>query len=373
MPCYQNEVGKNAGSGLERERMNRSRHVMHPRAVDWALFLLVAFEFCTGLGSFLVGRPEGRAFFVIHSIVGLSLILLLFWKLRRVQRRVTEPNRWQPATLVSVLTALAVLATIGTGIFWVTAQRPVAYPNGMILHTTAAIILVICYLWHLLLRFKPLRRQAVQNRRTALRFLSLFVVGGVLWGIQESVNRAFQTAGAQRRFTGSRDAGTGDGNGAFPVTMWLFDNPAPLDPTTWRLQIRGAGSQPLSLSYAALRRLPQSTQTVTLDCTGGWFSTQSWQGIAVGDLLALVDLPPDAVAVSFHAVTGYRWSLPLAEVGQALLATHVGGEALSHGHGAPVRLVAPGRRGFQWVKWVTAIEVLTAPDRGQWAAIFLSR
>lgn len=349
------------------------RAVMHPRVVDWTLLLLVAFEFCTGLGSFLIGRSEGRAFFIMHSVVGLSLILLLFWKLRRVQRRVTEPQRWQPATLVAVLTAVAVLATIGTGVFWVTAQRPIAYPNGMILHTTAAIVLVICYLWHLWLRFKPLRWQAVQNRRTVLRFLSLFVVGSALWGVQESANRHFQMPGAQRRFTGSRNAGTGAGNRAFPVTMWMFDNPAPLDRATWRLRIRGAVTEPLTLRYADLATLPQTTQVVTLDCTGGWFATQTWGGVTLDELLTLVNLHPNAVAVSFQSVTGYRWSLPLAEARQALLATQVGGEALEHGHGAPVRLVAPGRRGFQWVKWVTTIELLTERDLGQWAAIFLSR
>jgi len=64
-------------------------------------------------------------------------------------------------------------------------------------------------------------------------------------------------------------------------------------------------------------------------------------------------------------VTGYRWSLPLGEASAALLATHVGGEPLSHDHGAPARLVAPGRRGFEWVKWVTRIELAAAPDPGQ--------
>ena len=357
----------------EREQIKPMRYSLHPRVVDWALFGLVAFEFCTGLGSFLVGRPEGRAFFILHSVVGLSIILLLVWKFQRVERRVTDPKRWQPATLVSVLTAVAVLATIGTGIFWVIAQRPVNYPNGMILHTTAAIVLVILYLWHLWLRFKPLRWREVNNRRTALRLMSLFVVGGALWGVQEVANRRFQMAGAQRRFTGSRNAATGEGNGAFPVTMWMFDNPPPLDRSDWQLHISGAVDKPLTLRYEELSQFPQTTQTVTIDCTGGWYATQPWRGVAVADLLALVQLQPAAAVVSFQSVTGYRWSLPLAEARQALLALHVGDELLDHGHGAPLRLVAPGRRGFQWVKWVTRIEVLTKPDLGQWAAIFLSR
>jgi DMSO/TMAO reductase YedYZ molybdopterin-dependent catalytic subunit len=345
---------------------------MRPRAVDWTLFLLVAVEFCSGLGSFLIGRPEDAWFFILHSIVGLSILPLLFWKFRRVQRRVTEPRRWQPATMVSVLTALAVLATIGTGLFWATAQRPINYPNGMILHTTAAIVLVICYLWHLWLRFKPLPRRDVQNRRTALRFLSLFVVGGALWGVQEGANRRFDLPGVRRRFTGSRRSEVGEGNSAFPVTMWMFDNPAPVDVTTWRLQIGGAVATPVTLGYADLAAFPPAINVVTLDCTGGWFATQTWTGIRVGDLLEQVQPAAAARFVRFTSVTGYRWSLPLAEAHETILATHVGGELLNHGHGAPLRLVTPGRRGFQWVKWVTAVELLTAPDRGQWAAIFLS-
>lgn len=62
--------------------------------------------------------------------------------------------------------------------------------------------------------------------------------------------------------------------------------------------------------------------------------------------------------------TGYRWSFPLREARGMLLATRVGEEPLSHEHGAPVRLVAPGRRGFQWVKWVVRIEVHAEGDPG---------
>ena len=76
--------------------------------------------------------------------------------------------------------------------------------------------------------------------------------------------------------------------------------------------------------------------------------------------------------MSFRSVTGYRWSLPVEEARDALLATHVDGERLSHGHGFPARLVAPGRRGFQWVKWVTEVEVRERKDPGQWLAVFVS-
>ena len=64
------------------------------------------------------------------------------------------------------------------------------------------------------------------------------------------------------------------------------------------------------------------------------------------------------------SVTGYRWSFDRDDASRLLLATHVGDQPLTHGHGAPVRLVAPGRRGFIWVKWVTRIELHDGPDPG---------
>jgi DMSO/TMAO reductase YedYZ molybdopterin-dependent catalytic subunit len=45
------------------------------------------------------------------------------------------------------------------------------------------------------------------------------------------------------------------------------------------------------------------------------------------------------------------------ELNGALLATHVAGRPLPDGNGAPLRLVAPTRRGLDWIKWVDRIDV----------------
>ena len=92
----------------------------------------------------------------------------------------------------------------------------------------------------------------------------------------------------------------------------------------------------------------------------------------IGRLLDQVTISAGARYVSFVSVTSYRWSLPLEEARMALLATHIGEEPLAHEHGFPLRLVAPNRRGFEWVKWITRIEVQTAPDEGQVLSIFSS-
>jgi DMSO/TMAO reductase YedYZ molybdopterin-dependent catalytic subunit len=169
-------------------------------------------------------------------------------------------------------------------------------------------------------------------------------------------SRVFNVPGAQRRFTGSYE--TASFSGDFPTVSWLFDDPTPIDARTWQLRIAGAVEQPLAIDYARLLELATATLTATLDCTGGWYSTQEWRGAPVGQLLNLAQPKATAHTVIFHSSTGHDRRYSLAEARQLLLATHVGGTPLNHDHGFPARLVAPGHRGYDWVKWVIGIEVV---------------
>ena len=123
----------------------------------------------------------------------------------------------------------------------------------------------------------------------------------------------------------------------------------------------------------SLHDLPALDELVaTLDCTGGFYSTQRWRGVRLGRLIDAAVAAPAASHLRVVSVTGYRWSFALSDARGLLLATHVGEAALSHEHGAPARLVVPGARGFQWVKWVTRIELLDHPDYAAPASTILS-
>jgi DMSO/TMAO reductase YedYZ molybdopterin-dependent catalytic subunit len=81
----------------------------------------------------------------------------------------------------------------------------------------------------------------------------------------------------------------------------------------------------------------------------------------VDELLERAGIKEDARSILFRSSTGYARRFSMEETGDLLLATHVEDEALSAGHGLPLRLVALGYRGYDWVKWVSELEVSRDP------------
>jgi DMSO/TMAO reductase YedYZ molybdopterin-dependent catalytic subunit len=206
-------------------------------------------------------------------------------------------------------------------------------------------------------RARPLRAADVRSRRQFLVAAGVGVAALAGWAVQRPAERALGLAGARRRFTGSYATGAD-----FPVTSWVADAPRPIDPAAYRLSVAGEVRRPRALAAADLDR--GDALVATLDCTGGFASTQRWRGVRLGRLLDEAGVTEAGAHVRVVSHTGYRWSFALADAGDLLIATHAGGEPLSHGHGAPARLVVPGHRGFQWVKWVARIEVHEHPDLG---------
>ena len=346
------------------------RFSLPPRLVDWSLFFLVCFEVASGLVSLTLGRPEHRFLFYAHGVAGFALVVLLFWKLRRVFYRITDRSQWDRITPVSILAALVAIGALASGIMWAFGfQRQVVYWEFLMLHMALGLLLLPLVLVHLAGRFRPPERSDFEGRRTALTYLALGAVGALAWRAQSAINRLLETEGADRRFTGSRERGSFAGN-EFPVVSWVADDPDPVSINGWSLSVGGTTENELEIGYEDLTAKDRTRSL--LDCTSGWYSVQDWTGVRVGDLLDSVEPTENAQYVRFRSVTGYRWNLPIEEAREVLLATHVDEEAISQGHGFPLRVVTPGRRGFQWVKWVESVEVREEYDYGQWVVIFTS-
>jgi cytochrome b561 len=344
---------------------------MSPRLTDWSIALAAVLAFMTGIVSLITGNLQEWFIFVLHAIGGFWLLLLLWGKLRRVWPRLIHLRRWDRRTIFGLLALLLVTFALGSGIWWAAGGSwEFAGFNLLNWHIVLGFVLTAAIVFHMFSRAKRLRKRDIVGRRRALHVSALLLGGVALWPAQQIVERVLNLPGARQRFTGSREIGSYAGN-AFPTSSWVADAPRPIDAQTWRLSLGGAVLTPRDFSYEELVAAGDELEA-TLDCTGGFYSTQHWRGIRIGRLLDDAGLHANVGYVSLISVTSYRWSLPIEEARKALLATHIGQEPLSHEHGFPLRLVAPGRRGFEWVKWITRVEVLPAPDNGQVLSIFTS-
>ena len=321
------------------------------RATNLALFGVLALAFLTGAAAQATGSARGAWIAVVHGVVGLVVVALIPRKspVAAGGMRRRRPGRWLSVGL-AVVTLGALVAGVGssTGV-----PGPVAGVEPLWLHIALALVLLPLLAWHVVAR--PLRRHPVDlGRRTLVQAGLLAAVGGALYTGLEGAVRIAGLPGAQRRFTGSHAVDPA----RMPVTSWLDDATPAVSGTTWRLAVTdAAGTRHLSLDE--LVAPGTTTVQATLDCTSGWFATSGWTGVPLSRLLTAVD--PASRSIRVRSLTGYDRYLPLSDLDHLLLAVAVGGAPLTPGHGYPARLVAPGRRGFWWVKWVAGVELSPRP------------
>ncbi len=313
--------------------------------------------------------PFPSFLFEVHRITGWALILLIPWKavisLRSLSRGLDRRFDRNVMIAVSILIAIATFMILAFGLIWKWnlgeyyvwiagyGYTAIGWHWGIALY-----LLLPLYALHAWRRWPHPKKTDFTGRRQTLKLIGLGIASVAAWGISETLAKAFQSDDSARRFTGSREDGSFTGN-AHPITTGPGQGRIKLDSDTWTLRVTGAVRTPLTLTYADALALSTSSLTATLDCTGGWYTVQTWRGIPLIELLTRAQLQADAKGIRLRGVLDYTAPFTLAQAEEILLATHVGEEVLNHSHGFPMRAVVPSRRGWHWVKWLTEIEVVT--------------
>ncbi len=317
-----------------RARGTRRIPVAPGRLTNLALLVLLVLAFASGWIAFELSGQPARAVLLLHGAAGVGIVLLVPWKALIARRGVRRRHvmRW-----ASMVLALGVVVSIVFGILHSAGRPDVGYLTAIDFHVGAAVCVIPFFVWHLLAR--PVALRATDLSRRA------FLRGALLLGAAGLGLAALPAA---------RRAPTGSFAAPYPVaTQWMFDSVPEVDAFDWRLDVAGG-----TWSYAELERFDDRV-TATLDCTGGWYSEQLWEGVWLSRLL-----PSSAASLSslnVRSSTGYSRRFSIEDAPRILLATRVAGSPLGAGNGFPARLVVPGRRGFSWVKWVVAIDADDAP------------
>jgi molybdopterin-dependent oxidoreductase-like protein protein len=319
------------------------------RRTNLALLALLVLAFVTGAASWAVGSALVRWIVIAHGIVGLGIVALAPWKRTIAKRGFARPR---PGRGTAIAFAVLIVTSIAAAMIHVTGiVRSVGTFSPLGIHVATAVAAIAVGVAHVVQR--PVRPRTTDlSRRNLLRSGVVLGAGAAGWLALAGVLRVTGARGADRRITGSFETGSGVPT-TMPVTQWFNDSVQELDPESWRLRVLDGARNHSVDELAAFG----DNLLATLDCTGGWFAEQEWRGARLDRLLG----DADGGSIVVRSVTGYSRRFPRSDASALLLATHVGGASLSAGHGAPARLVAPGRRGFWWVKWVTAIDVDDEP------------
>jgi DMSO/TMAO reductase YedYZ molybdopterin-dependent catalytic subunit len=133
------------------------------------------------------------------------------------------------------------------------------------------------------------------------------------------------------------------------------------DLSAWRLTVFGEVKKGFSLTYDQIRELPGIEKPVLLICPGFFANYGRWKGFSLTQLAKRAGLKR---GVNFATISGPagpyektgRFSLNEIHSTKVFLAYQVNGEPLTQKHGFPLRLVAEGYYGYEWVKYVDKIQ-----------------
>jgi DMSO/TMAO reductase YedYZ molybdopterin-dependent catalytic subunit len=320
------------------------------RRVDLVLGLLLLAGVLTGLAANTIGVNWPLDLIQLHAAAALAIVLIAPWKYVVIRRGLKRTRRSASTKGLSIALAVLVVITIASGLIHSTGHLEFVGPLTLMqIHVGAAVGALVVVVAHFLMHsVRP--RRADADRRALLRLAVL--------GAGAAVATAAWDAGAatSRRFTGSVP------KPELEVTSWIDDAVQRIDPAGWTVRVG-----PATLDLAAVLALPHERFTAVLDCTSGWYSPQQWDGVRLSVLLAAAGVPESGGrrSVEVRSTTGYARWFGAETLDHVWLATGLNGRPLPYGHGYPARIVAPGRRGFWWVKWVSEIQPSARPPWAQ--------
>lgn len=196
------------------------------------------------------------------------------------------------------------------------------------------------------------------------KFISLASAAVIVAGIR-GVDRIAHAAASDAKFGGPTS------NSKFYITT--YSRTPRVEAESWRFAIRGLVKNPLELSYANIRSMPQINEELTLECIGNppdgsLISNAIWQGVQLSPLLDRARIDRRAEWVMMRGADGYFTSLPVDEITRRenFLPWRMNGVALPPNHGFPLRIFIPGKYGMKQPKWITAMEFIDHPAKGYW-------
>ena len=319
------------------------------RRTNVALLIVLVGAFLSGWAAFAAGTDvPSRVTTIGHGLLGLGVVALTPWKTVVARRAPVLRLASLGLAVVIVVCLIAGFVEVFAGYGLVAGISPIQ------VHVGAAFVAVPLLTWHLVRhRGGQALRRSDLGRRQLLRTAGFMAGIGAAYAVLEGVGRLAGLPSARRIASGSHRIAPE----AVPATIWLFDR-VPTLPADHRVRVDG---REVSVVELAAEAVPVPAR---LDCTSGWFADAEWSGVALTTLIPR-DRLAAASSILVTSVTGYQRRFPVADADALWLATGFQGGPLTRGTGAPVRLVAPGRRGFWWVKWVASVELSDTPAYAQ--------
>ena len=327
-----------------------------------------------------------------HVLLGIALIPVVLAKLWSVAPKLFE---WPPVkSPAQALERVSILLIVGSILFlMVTGAMNVQYDYAWGFsfytgHFYAAWVFIAAFAAHVALKFptmvRSLRGRSYWSVDTAAtvpeprdpdhlvtpdplpatisRRGALGVVGGsslALFALSlgQSVDPLRRTA-----LLAPRGQSYGDGPNDFQVNTTFGE--IGVDPTetgpSWRLRLVGPDGLEVLLRRDELLTMALQTEELPISCVEGWSTLQSWTGVRLRDLAAIVD-GQDAEAVFVESLQrgGAFSTMNLTgkqiRADRTLLALKVNGVDLSLDHGFPARIIIPAAPGVRNTKWVRTL------------------